>query len=360
MSKKRSAKPAAATSGGAAALFGDFEARELLELRKSRRARTDLEAVVKSLERHNATLEAQVDHLLALDGYTPHPVSISLPKPKAGMDSLVAVAAASDWHIEERVRPETVNGSNEYTPAIATARAQRFFERFLRLIQLNRAGARIETAILWIGGDIITGHIHEELMEDNWLSPTEASLLAFDLFTGGIDFLLAKGDLAELVVACNYGNHGRTTAKPRISTGARNSFEWLLYHQLRRHYAAESRVRFTIADGPLLYVDVSGFVLRTTHGDDFRFAGGVGGVLIPLRKAVTAWNTHRPADATLMGHWHDYQGMPREIVNGSLIGVSPYGLARVRAPHQPPMQAFFLIHPGRRAITAQSPIWCDV
>lgn len=331
-----------------------------IQKRGANRARAELEALVRHLERREAELTAQVEHLLALADYTPKPAKIDAGKKKRdGRDPVVAVAAASDWHIEERVRPESVSGANEYTPAIAAERAERFFRRFLHLVEINRAGASIDAAILWLGGDLITGYIHEELQEENWLSPTEASLLAFDLIVGGIDYLLERGDFRDLLVACSYGNHGRTTQKTRIASGARNSFEWLLYQQIRRHYEArgESRVRFAIADGPLLYVEASGFVLRCTHGDDFRYQGGVGGLLIPMRKAVAAWQTHRHADATLVGHWHDYTPFPAEIVNGSLIGVSAYGIARVRAPYQEPKQAFFLIHPERRTTVGHFPIF---
>jgi hypothetical protein len=333
------------------------DARQARDARRAQRARAELEAIVRELERENEALGAQVDHLLAIEAYDPSPLRIT-PRAAKGKDALVAVAAASDWHVEERVRPETVNGANEYTPEIAAARAEVFFRGFHRLIDLNRAGATIDRAILWLGGDLITGYIHEELLEENWLSPTEATLLAFDILVGGIDYLLARADLAELVIPCDHGNHGRTTAKTRISTSARNSFEWLLYHHLRRHYAREKRVRFNVADGRQSYTEVGPFVLRTHHGDDFRFAGGVGGLLIPLRKAVVAWNSHRQAHATMIGHWHDYHGLTAEIVNGSLIGLSPYGLSRVRAPAQEPKQAFYLIHPERLTTVGHFPIFC--
>jgi hypothetical protein len=334
------------------------EIRAAMERRRHGRARAELEATIRHLTRENEQLEAQVETVLQLDDYQPAPMRIPARATKA-KDQVIPVIAASDWHIEERVRPASVNGLNEYSPEIAQHRARQFFARAIRLIDLQRAGASVKEAVLWIGGDIITGYIHEELVEENWLSPSEALLLAYEMFVGGIDHMLAEGDLATLHVACNYGNHGRTTPKSRIASGARNSYEWHLYHQLARHYRerGEKRVRFAIADGPSLYLDLAGFTLRTTHGDSFRYAGGIGGVLIPLAKAIRAWDSHRVADATLMGHWHQYTPSPRIVVNGSLIGPGVYSTSRVHALAEPPQQAFFTIHPARKAISSHAAIW---
>jgi rhodanese-related sulfurtransferase len=34
----------------------------------------------------------------------------------------------------------------------------------------------------------------------------------------------------NIKVVCKFGNHGRTGEKIRISTGYKNSYEWMVYH----------------------------------------------------------------------------------------------------------------------------------
>lgn len=262
---------------------------------------------------------------------------------------------ASDWHVEETVDPRTVNGRNEYGPKIAEKRARVFFERQLKLVELCRAGWRIDEAVLWLGGDLITGYIHEELLEANAMSPTEAILFAEKLIVAGVDFLLAEGGFARLVVPCSFGNHGRTTQLRRIATGARNSFEWLMYHSLRKHYRNEPRVTFQIADGAHLYLPLYGGDVRFTHGDDVRYAGGVGGLSVPLRKAIDSWDQFRPARITCIGHWHQLTDYQFAVVNGSLIGFNAYALS-IKARYEPPQQGFVLMD-ARHGKAMFSPVW---
>jgi len=49
----------------------------------------------------------------------------------------VAVAIASDWHCSELVEPETVNGRNEFSLAIADNRIKQFFRKTLALTETH-------------------------------------------------------------------------------------------------------------------------------------------------------------------------------------------------------------------------------
>ena len=314
-----------------------------------------LRAATAHLAEENARLTAENEYLLHLDDYTPAPMRIKPDRRRdpRGLNRCLPIALASDWHIEERVRPETVSFLNEYNPDIAAERAQKFFRNTLRLINMQRAGARIDEAVLWLGGDLITGYIHPELVEENYLSPIEAVDRAFDILVGGIQFLLAEGDFTKLHIPCSYGNHGRTTEKIRIASGARNSYEWGLYHRLRKHFAAlkEPRAAFQVAAGYHQYVDIGDDIaLRFHHGDAIRYAGGVGGVTVPLMKAIHNWNTApregsriaRAATCDFLGHFHQYFGCSRWVVNGSLIGWNPYAV-QIRAQYEEPQQAFCMV-----------------
>lgn len=307
-----------------------------------RRLQVQLASKEGALEAQRVELEhrrLQLESMLALQ--TSRPVSIARPRTKLDgtQRDATAVLMCSDWHIEETVDPKTVNGLNEYNPTIARARIARMAEAFCWLVRDKRFSIR--DAILWLGGDLITGYIHEELMESNFMSPVQAVLWVQDEIEKMIRTILRDTDLERIVIPCNYGNHGRTGLKTRIQTGAANSFEWMLYHNLANRFADEKRVQFNIADGEHLYVNIHDKVARFQHGDAVRYHGGVGGLTIPLRKAIAQWQTVRRADMDHFGHWHTYTDVPGFAVNGSMIGFNAFAL-HIKAAFEPPAQAFYL------------------
>jgi hypothetical protein len=214
----------------------------------------------------------------------------------------------------------------------------------LSMVGMCRTRSRIDTLVLAVLGDLITNMLHEDQKESNYLSPTEATLKAYRLLCGGIDFLLKEGGFKKILVPCCYGNHGRNTVKPRVSTAAKNSYEWMMYNLVAERYANEPRLEFSIANGYLLFMEVYGTTLRLHHGDGIKYQGGVGGVGIPMNKAIAQWNKMRRADIDIIGHWHTRQTARDYVINGSLIGFSPYALS-IKCSYEPPIQSFMLIHP---------------
>lgn len=207
-----------------------------------------------------------------------------------------AIAVASDWHIDEVVKPSTVHGKNKYNPDIAQERAERFFQKVVRLTERNRHDTTIDTLILVLGGDFISSNIHEELLENTALRPMEAILLAQDLLDAGITFL--KPHFKRVVVICKSGNHSRITEKTRHATREGNSLEWAMCHNLaKRHRDAE----WIIDESYLTYYKVYNEVLRIHHGDAIRYLGGVGGLEVPMKRAYYQWNMTERATVNIMG-----------------------------------------------------------
>lgn len=305
--------------------------------------------------REIASLREQIGEMRAISAERP-PVSIQRRERTYGLREATMLALASDWHLEEPVEPSKIGGVNAYDLAIAEASARRFFNALVWLHDHHQTHFAIRDLVLWLGGDLITGYIHPELEESNQLAPLPALRFAREVIGAGIRMLLAETPLERIVVPCSHGNHGRTTVKPRISTGAENSYEHHLYHALATDFADEPRVTFVISRGPLLYLDVYDMTIRFTHGDAVKYGGGVGGITIPINKAIAGWDSTRRAHLTCMGHWHQYLSGQRALVNGSLIGHSPFA-DWIKAQFEPPRQAFTLLD-SRRGPCMSTPIWC--
>jgi hypothetical protein len=286
-------------------------------------------------------------------------VSIRPSKSRTRKNLTIAGAIASDWHVGETVTRGQTAGRNEYSPKTCEERAARFFERALRLVEIQRGGAEIRDFVLCLLGDFIGGYIHEDLKLTNAMSPTEEVRFAKRLLIAGIDFLLQRGKFSRLHIPCSYGNHGRTNpGKPLVGAAPRNSYEVMLYADLADHYRHDQRVSVYIPEGAFVYLDLSRYILRCTHGDTFRYQGGIGGLTIPLVKALHRWETQRRADLTLFGHWHTYSPGPRWIGNGSLKGFDAWA-SFIGVEYEPPQQAFFAIDVERRRRTAAEPIFVE-
>lgn len=308
----------------------------------------DLKGQIKQLAEHVRNTEAQRDLALALKKKSAPAAPIRRTE-DSGENEATAFAIASDWHVEETVNPASVNGLNEFNLDIADARIEKFAKSVVRLTEIERGGTRIDSLVLAMLGDMMTGYIHEELQESNGLSPTETVLWLIKRIKRMLDYLRKEGGYKRIIVPCSFGNHGRTSKKPRHSTGAANSYEWMMYHVLADQCP---QVEWQIADGYHNFLDVYGYIIRTHHGDNIAYQGGVGGITISVEKAIAAWNKARVAYLDIFGHHHTQQQNPKWIANGSLIGYGAYSLA-IKAPFEVPQQTFFLLDSKRgRTITA--------
>lgn len=273
----------------------------------------------------------------------------------SGMREATAVGMLSDVHSEETVRLGETPYPNQYNPEIADRSIGRFFSGMRWLVDLYRPKFQIRDVLVWLGGDLMSGHIHDELKEHTTGTPLETMLWLRPRIIAGIDLLLDDKKIETVTVPCSYGNHGRNTAKPYRALGAVHSYEWALYQFLAIHYANEPRVRFLADKSAHQYVHVYDYDLHFHHGDETNYNGGVGGITIPLNKATAQWDLAAKCHYHHFGHWHQYMDTGRIVVNGSVIGYNAYAMS-IKATPEPPQQAFYLLD-SKRGKTCKSPIW---
>lgn len=179
-----------------------------------------LEAKYRHVKRlYNAALQEldvaqeSLNVLESLESTTVNKPSIKIAQTKLKQNKKksrsVAFAVASDWHFEEEVDPNTINGLNEYTIDIAKKRIRRFFEKSLYLVEIMRGETQVDQMVVALLGDLLSGTIHEDLLEINQLSTVETIVELTNLIREGIDFLVEKGNFKQIHVPCCYGNHGR-------------------------------------------------------------------------------------------------------------------------------------------------------
>ena len=323
------------------------QAEEALEKKRHQQTRREKDRIIKSLMSRIEELEFRNEWIAMLEGAPPSkPAKVRKHKTQRGKTAATFCALASDWHVEERVRPDLVGGKNDYRPEISAERAEAYTRNVVKILGLNRRAWDIREMVQWLGGDFITGHLHLEAVQENYLAPGEAGLLAFDYLRRHLDALL-QTDLERIIVVCNYGNHGRLPDKPQPSMGFSN-LEWMLYRILERWYDPEDRLVFQIADGYETLTDLYGYTVRWHHGDEVKYRGGLGGITVPFygRTGRQAQGGDL-ADLDVIGHHHSLQHPRKLIINGSLIGYNPYAASK-GFPFERPVQGSFCVDEDHR------------
>lgn len=327
----------------------DLEMEKLRLNYADRKTDAKLKVAMKRLRDREEEMTALIEVKDTVSTYTIKPSQAS------GKGEAVAFVIASDWHVEENVRPETVNGSNEYNMKIAKQRAEKFFQHALQLTKKEQHAVKIETLVLALLGDFISGNIHDELLASCEVGPQDAMIFAQNLIASGIEYILKNSDL-KIVVPCTVGNHSRMTKKVHVSDEHGMSLEWAMYNFLANYFRNEKRVTFVLSRSYHNYIEVFGYKIRFHHGHAVNFGGGLGGLTIPMIKAIQRWDNDQKAYLSVCGHFHQKMDGERFIVNGSLIGDSPYG-KRLGFTGRPE-QVFFLID-KKRGKTVVCPILLD-
>lgn len=323
----------------------DISAEAKLEgrLMASEGAAQDLRRKYKHVLTENARLERELS-ALHLTRQTPKTHKIRHRKGKKS--HAVAVAVLSDTHYEEEVRPSTIGGKNAYNLDIAKKRNDEFFTKVVRLIRKERQDVVIDELVLAVLGDLITGNIHDDVSMDSCLlGPMDASIFAQEMVRSGILHIREQEPHLRIRVVCKFGNHSRSTRFVHIGNEGAYATEKLIYSNLAYTFRDDNMVTFIIEDSYHTILDINGLMVRMHHGHHVKYGGGVGGVTIPLNKAIASWNSRGEfADMEILGHFHQFMfnHFDRFLINGSMIGFNTFAVA-IKAKFQRPMQAFFLI-----------------
>lgn len=330
------------------------------ELVRDQRKQTEKQKLASLTKRYGAALdriaelEAKVSSVGKLSGSVAiHRIDATTP---SGNGEAACVWVASDWHVDEKVNAVTVNNLNRYGMAIAKKRSETFFRSSLRITQMLGRDIEVKTVILALLGDFYSGHIHDELVEVTETQPVRAVIYAQNLIASGIQYVLDNSEY-DLVIPCHSGNHGRTTKTTHFATENGHSLEYFMYRNLEQHFAGNPRVRFLISESYLSYVRVFGWTLRFHHGHATRYSGGVGGLTIPMNKAIAQWDKAIKADYSICGHYHQFTDGGNFLVNGSLIGYNAYAMS-IKAAFEKPKQMLFLLD-KKRGKTVTAPILFD-
>lgn len=267
-------------------------------------------------------------------------------KPKRGTKKspVIATAFLSDCHFDEVVDPVQINRVNSYNRAVAEQRLRTFFEKVQMLCD-TYLNFDVQGLVLPLGGDMVSGNIHEELKETNEAYILETCLHWADRLQAGIEMMARHFPTVHIPTVV--GNHGRQTRKPRAKGRTQDNFDWLIYKLLELR--APKNVTYQVGLDADVRWPVYAHRYQMTHGDQFRGGSGWGGLASPImrgdqKKRVREEATKTPYHTLIMGHWHSFRDFGRVIINGSLKGYDEYAHLE-NFEFEVPQQAFWLTAP---------------
>lgn len=340
------------------------------QLSRTRATSEDRRKEVERLKRIEANLAGENEGLKkALDIATSFSdANIKVPtwvKPKKSKKAAekhgTPLLMLSDLHLDEVVDPVEVQWWNGYNREIAKIRYERVINKTVEVLKTYVAGIEFDGMVVALGGDIMTGDIHEELARTNEGTIMESIVYWVPVIASGLEFLANELDI-PLWLPCVRGNHDRYSKKKPAKKQAQESFSWIIYHWLQDHFRDRSDIEFAIATAADMAFPVYDTQYLLTHGDQFRGGSGIAGIYSPImkgqyRKQQRNASLGQPFDYMIMGHFHQLIWGQKIIVNGSLKGYDEYAYDN-NFEYEPARQALWITTP-EKGITMQMPIYAE-
>ena len=282
-----------------------------------------------------------------------HPTKTSSP----GVPTLFI----SDLHWGETVYPSQINNVNEYSIRTAHRRMTTLVTSAVHLLRIISPKLDYPGIVVPLGGDMISGNIHDELTATNELNSMPAVLDLFGVLVGVISGL--ADTFGRIFLPCVSGNHGRDTQKIWNKDRHATSFDWLLYRFLAKHFEADKRITFFIPDGIAAHYKIYDYRYRLSHGDKLGRGGdGIIGMLGPVIRGDHRTRSRDAQidlgyDTQIIGHYHQYTHTQRVIVNGCLKGMDEYAYTE-GFPYELPQQALWLTQ-AKHGITFRMPVFVE-
>lgn len=246
-----------------------------------------------------------------------------------------AIALFSDAHIEETVDPANVLGLNEYNIEIAEQRIKAYFANLATCLKRDKVNCLYFSAL----GDTLSGFIHEHLMQENCMTPPEATLFGQSLIVSGLRFLREQLSDLKIIFIGICGNHSRTTKKLQNSNGFKLSYEWIMYQNIKQicemlnlgieFIIPESEVALVQTPDNKRYIFCHGFQVQS------KGTGTVAGIYPALQRLAMKWQKVFKQDKIFLGHYHTCVSIPTATVNGSIIGYNAFALSNGMGYEEP-------------------------
>ena len=295
-----------------------------------------------ALKRQNAELKRSLDAAYAqISGFQSirgellklgpaKPARFSVPASVGGKSRQTSSLMISDVHGGEYVSLAEMDGLNSYDVQIMQRRLFKTFDAYADLSK-RWGGNSLEALVVKLGGDMVSGALHEDHKRTDLLRPIPAAKLVGETIASGLNYLSDTLGLPIKVYSV-VGNHGRTTGKPESKGHVSDNLDTLASYFAEAAVKNKEAVRFFYSDSIDAQFSIYGRHQLLTHGDRMGSKGGMGaiGPIAPIARGHKRLKADYVArgikiDTVYSAHFHMACQTEDGFGNGSLIGPSQYG-----------------------------------
>ena len=258
-----------------------------------------------------------------------------------------AVLVGSCWHIGEVINKQQMGGLNEYNFDIFCRRLQFLIERTIKFTTANMSNHAFDELHVFLTGDMVSGIIHDELIESNDLNIVEQAHLG-SLVTAQAFLELAQA-FPKVIVTCVVGNHGRVKQQKYFKNKQQVNWDYVFYNNLALLLQNQKNITFNIPLSFFAGVTIKGQNFLVMHGDLVKSWGGI--PFYGLNREVSKWVAIKASQKDFFqyfvgSHFHTTAELQTptgaNILNGSLKGGDEY--AAGLGLWGDPIQVLFGVH----------------
>jgi len=286
---------------------------------------------------------------------------VKVPKPATGFSkgsNEEALLLFSDLHIGEVIFRDEMAGLNEYDFDIFKLRVEYLAKVVIDLCTAKLTGYKIDTLNIAMLGDMVSGTIHDELIET-----AEGTVIEW-AYGGAIVVAQFIMELAQVFPKVNLfgvvGNHGRMSIKPKYKHRYVN-WDYVLYMNLVMLLAQQKNISFHFPRSFFIHTNINNNEFVFVHGDNIRSWAGI--PFYGINRMVANFSELMASRGDYikyycLGHFHQTGQLEKtkgeKILNGSVCGGNEYALGRMFA-YTEPKQIFALLH-HEKGMTWRIPI----
>ena len=271
------------------------------------------------------------------------PLPLTMPETSSTTEHR-AVALMGDVHVGEVVSAEETNNLGGYDLDTFHERLEIWANKIIGLIELRRHRLWMPELEIFMLGDIVSGDIHDELMNTNEGSVVDQVVEAANSISGAL--LSMSQHFERINVSCVVGNHGRISQKSYYKRKQTMSWDYLAYQMMALTLQKQENIEFHIPKSFWTIRDVLGTKFLMLHGDGIQAWSGVPwyGIQRTVLKLKEMIGSHEDFDKVVMGHFHEPIETEQFLVTGSWKGGDEYSIGKLYKSNRP-SQTLLYVHP---------------
>jgi len=244
-----------------------------------------------------------------------------------------AILLIGDTHIGEVVSKEETGGFGNYNFNVFNMRMGLLFEKVIDLTMNKMQGYSIPKLNVVCLGDMISGIIHDELVES-----ADDTVIEWVL-SGAIILSQLLIDLAQYFLSIEVtgvvGNHGRLSQKVRYKKRYVN-WDYLMYQIMSIMCINQKNIIFDIPKAFFIVKKIAGQEYLILHGDNIQMYKSI--PWYGIERMITSFSQLLASQKkifqhVLIAHFHNQGVLDKVtgeiILNGSVIGGNEYSLGKL-------------------------------